>query len=66
METMDASEARVTRFLWLCAGMIAAWMLMVGFVYVAVRVAGGPHAWKVGLLIIAALPLVGFATRERQ
>jgi hypothetical protein len=39
---------------------------LVGLVVVCVRTAGTDDAWKVGVLLVASLPLVGFATRERR
>jgi hypothetical protein len=39
---------------------------LVALVALCVRVAGGPDAWKVGLGLVASLPLVGFATRTRD
>lgn len=39
----------------------------IGFVALCVRVAGGPDAWKVALLLVATVPwLAAFATRERR
>lgn len=39
---------------------------LIGLVALCNRVSGGPDAWKVGVLLVAALPVAGFATRERQ
>jgi hypothetical protein len=41
-------------------------VLLVGLVVVCVRTAGTDNAWKVGVLLVASLPLVGFCTRERR
>lgn len=39
---------------------------LIGLVALCVRVAGGPDAWKVGVLLVATLPVAGFALRERR
>jgi hypothetical protein len=39
---------------------------LVALVFVCVRTAGTDNAWKVGVLLVASLPILGFATRERR
>jgi hypothetical protein len=39
---------------------------LIALVALCDRVSGGPNAWKVGVLLVASLPLAGFAFRERR
>lgn len=39
---------------------------VIGLLALSVRVAGGPDAWKVGLMIVATGPALAFAARERR
>lgn len=46
------------RLLLIACLLVGAWALAIGFVWLAVRIAGGPHAWKFGLAL-AAVGVVG-------